>query len=100
MSSTSIPTTTGPALMERKATPSSTQGLSSDRGNLFSRLHISRVLTLHWLFLIPLAVLLAIYALFFRAYGAVFKGTHIASGAVLAIKQCPNLGPARDSIQK
>jgi hypothetical protein len=25
------------------------------------------------------------------AYGAVFKGTHIASGAILAIKQCPNL---------
>jgi len=34
------------------------------------------------------------------AYGSVFKGTHIASGAVLAIKQCPNLGPAKDSIQK
>jgi len=34
------------------------------------------------------------------AYGAVFKGTHIASGAILAIKQCPNLGPSKESIQK
>jgi len=34
------------------------------------------------------------------AYGSVFKGTHIASGAILAIKQCPNLGPSKESIQK
>ncbi|KAL6051330.1 germinal center kinase 1 isoform X1 [Balamuthia mandrillaris] len=34
------------------------------------------------------------------AYGSVYKGTHIASGAVLAIKSCPNLGPARDTVQK
>eukprot|EP01087_Luapelamoeba_hula_P024404 TRINITY_DN927_c0_g1_i1.p1 TRINITY_DN927_c0_g1~~TRINITY_DN927_c0_g1_i1.p1 ORF type:complete len:586 (-),score=139.11 TRINITY_DN927_c0_g1_i1:7-1764(-) len=34
------------------------------------------------------------------AFGAVYKGTHIASGRVMAVKQCPTLGPARDTIQK
>ena len=29
-----------------------------------------------------------------------YKGTHIASGKVMAIKSCPNLGPSKDSIQK
>jgi len=34
------------------------------------------------------------------AFGSVYKGTHIASGKVMAIKSCPNLGPSKDSIQK
>lgn len=35
-----------------------------------------------------------------RAFGAVYMGIHKESGAVLAVKSCPNLGPQKASISK